>query len=149
MGKSTLANALLGHAHLRTSAVRDDGKGRHTTTHRELLRLPGGALLVDTPGMRELQLWASGDDAAGVDAAFPDIDALADQCRFRDCAHEHEPGCAVVAASADGSLDAERLEHWRKLRRELAWHHRRVDERAMREYVSFVKRVHRAMRTER
>jgi ribosome biogenesis GTPase len=109
-GKSTLVNALLGEERQATAAIRADGRGRHTTVTRELVALPGGALLVDTPGLREVGLW----DGAG--AAFADIDALAEDCRFADCGHETEPGCAVRAA-----VDAERIEAWRKLAREQAW----------------------------
>jgi ribosome biogenesis GTPase len=117
VGKSTLINRLLGAERLRTAAVRDDGKGRHTTTHRELVRLANGALLVDTPGMRELQLWTAD---GGLGSAFADIESLAVECRFRDCEHDAEPECAVRAAVAAGMLDAERLASWHKLRRELA-----------------------------
>jgi ribosome biogenesis GTPase len=124
-GKSTLINQLLGTDRFRTAVVREDGKGRHTTSHRELVRLRGGALLIDTPGMRELQLWDAG---AGLGATFSDIYALAGACRFRDCRHETEPGCAVRAAVDAGQLPAERLEHWRKLERELAYLARRQDE---------------------
>ncbi|AHG92357.1 ribosome biogenesis GTPase RsgA (plasmid) [Gemmatirosa kalamazoonensis] len=126
-GKSTLVNALLGHERMATRDVRDDGKGRHTTTHRELVPLDGGALLVDTPGMRELALWG-GD--GGVEATYADVEALADECRFRDCAHDGEPGCAVADAVAAGTLGTDRLASWRKLRRELAHLARRDDPRA-------------------
>jgi ribosome biogenesis GTPase len=95
--------------------VRRDGRGRHTTRHRELIALPGGALVVDTPGLRELQLW-DGD----LDAAFPDVLALAATCRFSDCGHESEPGCAVQAAIAAGELGSERLDSYRALEQELA-----------------------------
>lgn len=125
VGKSTLANALLGEQRLATGAVRaDDSRGRHTTTHRELFALPGGALLLDTPGMRELQLWADDSSLAG---AFPDVEAFAVRCRFRDCAHDREPGCAVQAAVADGTLPGDRFESWRKLQRELRRLERRQD----------------------
>jgi ribosome biogenesis GTPase len=128
VGKSTLVNALLGEARQATGAVRDDdSRGRHTTTHRELVPLPGGAVLLDTPGMRELQLWA-GEES--LESAFPDVKALAAACRFRDCAHEGEPGCAVLGAVAAGALDAARLESWRKLQRELHWLATRQDARA-------------------
>jgi ribosome biogenesis GTPase len=123
-GKSTLVNALLGEERQRTGAMREDGGGRHTTTHRELIDLPSGASIIDTPGMRELQLWASPD---GLDEAFHDIVALAADCRFRDCAHRTEPGCAVLAAIEQGHLDQERLESWRKLARELEYLERRKD----------------------
>lgn len=128
-GKSTLANRLLGADLLATRAVRADGKGRHTTTHRELFRLAAGALLVDTPGMRELALW---DADAGLDGAFADVLALAADCRFRDCGHDGEPGCAVRAALDDGRLDAARVAHWRALRRELAHLERQQDAHARR-----------------
>ena len=119
VGKSTLVNALLGEERQDTGTVRaDDSRGRHTTTHRELIPLPGGAVLLDTPGMRELQLWG---DESTLAESFPDVEALAGQCRFRDCRHDAEPGCAVRAADADGALAAGRLESWRKLQRELAW----------------------------
>lgn len=102
-------------------------RGRHTTTHRELVPLPGGALLLDTPGMRELQLWG---DASGLEEAFADIAALAEHCRFRDCGHAGEPGCAVQAAVDRGGLDAPRLASWHKLQRELRRLATRQDARA-------------------
>lgn len=143
-GKSTLANALLGEARLRTGEMRDDGGGRHTTTHRELVRTPAGALLIDTPGMRELGLWS--DEEGGFTAAFPDIEALAGACRFRDCAHDSEPGCAVTAAVAEGRLGADRLESWHGLRRELAWVERKTDETAAAREKARVRAFHRAIR---
>jgi ribosome biogenesis GTPase len=115
VGKSSLLNRLAGRELMRTSALAADGTGRHTTTHRELIRLPGGALVIDTPGLRELQLW-DGDSSA----SFADVEALAAECRFADCAHVHEPGCAVLAAVDDGTLALDRLRSWRKLQRELA-----------------------------
>jgi len=119
VGKSTLVNALLGHDRQRTGAVReDDARGRHTTTHRELIRLPDGGLLIDTPGLRSLGVAGAGD---GIGSAFADIEALAEGCRFRDCRHETEPGCAVLAALADGRLDKDRFESHRKLEREAAY----------------------------
>lgn len=127
VGKSTLVNALVGHDAQRTSAERvEDTRGRHTTTERQLLKLEGGALLIDTPGMRELALWA---DAAGEHGNFDDIDALASTCRFRDCKHQGEPGCAVVAAVEAGTLPAERLAHVHKLERELLYQRARVEVR--------------------
>ncbi len=131
-GKSSLLNALLGHEVAATSAVRDgDKKGRHTTVHRELFMLPGGGLLVDTPGTRELGLWL-GEGGAG--SGFVDIDALAADCRFRDCAHQDEPGCAVRAAVDDGDLDPDRYESFLRQGRERRWleetdHERRTRER--------------------
>jgi ribosome biogenesis GTPase len=116
VGKSTLANRLLGADHLITTDIRDDGKGRHTTTHRELLPLPGGAVLIDTPGLRGLQLW---DSEEGLERAFAEVEALFGGCRFGDCAHDTEPGCAVLAALADGTLEPRRWESYRKLQREL------------------------------
>jgi ribosome biogenesis GTPase / thiamine phosphate phosphatase len=128
-GKSTLTNALLGANRMLTQDTRDaDGKGRHTTTHRELVKLPGGAMLIDTPGMRELALWdADSDD--GVAAVFDDIAALAAQCRFTDCQHQAEPDCAIRQALSDGSLDPNRLQSFRKLQRELAYVERQHDKR--------------------
>ena len=118
VGKSTLVNALAGQALMATQAIIEEGaRGRHTTTHRELTLLPSGGLVLDTPGMRELGLW---DNEAGVAAAFGDIEALAAQCRFGDCAHRTEPGCAVRTALEDGSLDPDRWKSFGKLQRELA-----------------------------
>lgn len=116
VGKSTLANALLGAEHLATTAIRTDGKGRHTTTHRELIPLPGGAVLIDTPGLRGLQLW---DAEEGLERAFAEVEALIPHCRFADCEHRTEPGCAVLDALADGRLEPRRWESYCKLQREL------------------------------
>lgn len=113
VGKSTLINALLGRELLPTAGLRRDDKGRHTTTRRELIRLPQGGVVLDTPGMRELGL-----DVADVPQAFADIDALARHCRFHDCTHTAEPGCAVKAAVAQGTLDADRLNSYFKLKKE-------------------------------
>jgi ribosome biogenesis GTPase len=143
VGKSTLVNALLGAERQRTADVRDDGAGRHTTTHRELLELPGGASLIDTPGMRELQLWSASD---GFESAFDDIASLAADCRFRDCAHESEPDCAVRAAVARGSLDESRLASWRDLRRELAYLERKQDAAAAAAMQSHTKSATRLLR---
>lgn len=124
-GKSTLLNVLAGEERMATREVRAaDDRGRHTTSHRELVLLPSGALILDTPGMRELGLW---DADEGVAATFADIAALADQCRFRDCGHGEEPGCAVRAALDDGSLDPGRLYNYEKLQAELAHDRRRQD----------------------
>jgi ribosome biogenesis GTPase len=125
-GKSTLTNALLGREHLATADIRADGKGRHTTTHRELVVLPSGGALIDTPGLRGVGLFL-GDD--GLDRAFADVEALAAGCRFADCAHVGEPGCAVLAAVEAGSLAPRRLESWRKLGREAEWIAARSDAR--------------------
>lgn len=125
VGKSTLVNALAGETLMTTQAIREhDARGRHTTTHRELIRLPDGALLLDTPGMRELGLW---DAEEGVSAVYGDVEALAGRCRFADCRHEREPGCAVQAALSEGALDAERWRGYQKLQRELAHEGRKDD----------------------
>lgn len=142
-GKSTLLNALLGDIRMRTSPVREDGRGRHTTTHRQLFRLPNGALLIDTPGLRELQLWGEEDS---VDATFDDVAALASVCRFSDCEHESEPGCAVLEAVERGQLDPERLAHWRQLRAELAYLARREEGRAAQEWKRLAASGARALR---
>jgi ribosome biogenesis GTPase len=127
-GKSTLTNALAGAEVMATNSLRADGKGRHTTTHRELIVLPGVGVVLDTPGLRSVGLVA---DAEAVADAFPEIAELSKSCRFRDCAHETEPGCAVLAALEDGSLDERRLASWRKLGREAAYQARRADARLM------------------
>jgi ribosome biogenesis GTPase / thiamine phosphate phosphatase len=116
VGKSTLVNRLLGHEHLETGQERRDGAGRHTTTRRELVPLPAGGLLIDNPGMREVGLWQAED---GVEKAFDDVASLAEGCRFGDCEHDSEPGCAVQAAVAQGALGQERLASFRKLAPEL------------------------------
>lgn len=129
-GKSTLVNALLGEARMATGEVRDsDGRGRHVTTHRQLVLLPGGGVLLDTPGMRELQL----ADADGLEAVFGEIAALAARCRYRDCRHDTEPGCAVKEAVGSGELAGERLEHFRKLEREAHANELRRDEHMRRQ----------------
>ncbi|MGW7408531.1 ribosome small subunit-dependent GTPase A [Streptomyces sp. NPDC054833] len=118
-GKSTLANALVGQDVMDVQAIRDmDGKGRHTTTTRNLLALPGGGVLIDTPGLRGVGLW---DAETGVGQVFSEIEELAQRCRFHDCAHESEPGCAVLAAVDAGELPQRRLESYRKLMRENQW----------------------------
>jgi ribosome biogenesis GTPase len=147
-GKSTLINAWLGEERLPTGAVRDeDARGRHTTTARELVVLPGGGVVIDTPGLRSLGLGT--DREVGMAAAFSDIEALAEGCRFRDCAHEAEPGCAVRAAVEAGELDADRFASYAKLARELAYEERRVDPAAAREQREYWKRIHKAARRDR
>ena len=132
VGKSTLVNALLGEDRQATAEVRgSDSRGRHTTTHRELFELPGGALLVDTPGIRALEVLGADE---GVEAAFDDVADLAAACRFSDCRHDGEPGCAIRAALADGTLSEERLASHRKLERELARTAREGNPRARAEH---------------
>ena len=143
VGKSTLVNVLLGEERQATAAVRaDDSRGRHTTTHRELFELPWGALLVDTPGIRALEVLGA---EAGVDVAFDDIASIAAGCRFGDCRHEGEPGCAVRAALADGRLSTERLASHRKLEREVARLARESDPRARAEHRRAWKVIHKSV----
>ncbi|MCZ7588282.1 MAG: ribosome small subunit-dependent GTPase A [Gaiella sp.] len=130
VGKSTLVNTLAGEELLDTQELRSDGQGRHTTTRRELVQLPGGALVIDTPGMRELQLWVA-DEA--LEETFDDVTSLFQHCRFSDCSHESEPGCAVKEALADGTLAPERWDSYLKLEAELAALERRLDKRAQSE----------------
>jgi ribosome biogenesis GTPase len=128
VGKSTLINRLLGEERLATGAVRaDDGRGRHTTTHREMVLLPRGAVLIDNPGMRAVGLWGGEE---GLSGAFEDIEALAVDCRYADCRHDREPGCAVRAALERGDLAEERMRSYRKMERELTFLAERQDGRA-------------------
>ena len=127
VGKSTLVNRWVGRAALATAEVDAEGKGKHTTTHRELVRLPWGALVVDTPGLRELGLWEAEE---GLRETFDDLEALGEACRFRDCAHETEPGCAIRGAAESGAVVPARYEAFLKLRRELAALGKRKDARA-------------------
>ncbi len=144
VGKSTLINHMLGEERLRTRGVREsDDRGRHTTTNRQLLLLPSGALVIDTPGMRELQLW---DVGAGVVASFDDIASLAASCRFTDCGHEKEPGCAVAKAVTARELEADRLASWRKLQKELKHVAVLQDQRAQIEEKRRWKVIHKAQR---
>lgn len=124
VGKSTLINRLLGTQSQSTQSVREDGRGRHTTTRRELLFSAQGGMVIDTPGMRELQLW---NDDEGLQLTFDEIETLARNCRYRDCTHQEEPGCAVREAVDNGILSADRLSSLHKLQRELAWLNRRDD----------------------
>ena len=126
-GKSTLTNALTGGSGQEVQATRDaDGKGRHTTTTRDMVPLPGGGVLIDTPGLRGVGLWDAG---SGLTQVFAEIEQLAEDCRFQDCSHESEPGCAVLAALEDGRLSHRRLDSYRKLLRENAWIASRTDQR--------------------
>ena len=144
-GKSTLVNALAGDQLMKVQEVRDyDGKGRHTTTHRELVPLPSGGALIDTPGMRELQLW---DSDEGIDSTFRDITELAASCKFHDCAHDEEPGCAVKHALSDGTLMPERFASFRKQQRELAAIARKKDKRLASEETKRWKKIHREARS--
>jgi ribosome biogenesis GTPase len=129
-GKSTLVNALVGHQVLATTAVREDNRGMHTTTARHLVRVPGAGLVLDTPGMRELSLWADED---ALEATFVDLEDFARDCRFHDCRHDSEPGCAVLAAIESGLVEESRLASWRKLQRELAFLARKQDVRLAQE----------------
>ncbi len=141
VGKTTLLNRLLGTEDFITAAVRtSDGRGRHTTTNRQLIRLPEGALIIDTPGMRELGNFGAGE---GISATYADIFEFADECRFRDCTHQHEQGCAVLAAIASGQLTQQRLDNYRKLERESAHYERSYLEKRNRdkEFGKMVKGV--------
>ncbi|MEO8337913.1 MAG: ribosome small subunit-dependent GTPase A [bacterium] len=144
VGKSTLLNHLAGRLLMRTGDVRDDGRGRHTTTHRELVRLPNDVLVIDTPGMRELQLWSA---ESGLAQTFEDVTALSHDCRFGNCAHDGEPGCAVADAIRSGGLDADRLASWRKLSREAARAALEQDAVAAAAQRAKVKSIHRLART--
>ena len=142
-GKSTIINALLGFARQDTGKVRDwDDKGRHTTTRRELVQLPGGGILIDTPGMRELQIAEAGE---GLLTAFDDIDALAAQCAFGNCTHGPEPDCAVKAAIAAGTITVDRLAGWNKLVRELRYRTQWESKRAAAEAKARDKVAHKAL----
>jgi ribosome biogenesis GTPase / thiamine phosphate phosphatase len=143
VGKSSLVNRLVGSERQDVAALRADGRGRHTTTHRELIPLPGGGLVLDTPGMREIGLWEASD---GVDRTFADVTELAAACRFRNCAHDGEPGCAVLTAVDEGRLPAERLESYRKLLRELRHLEVKGDPRALAEARKRRRRFARSLR---
>ncbi len=149
VGKTTLLNALLGEERFATHAVREsDQRGRHTTTRRHLTPLPGGAMMIDTPGMRELGLLGT---EAGLMAAFPDIEALADHCQFSDCAHDSEKGCAVLEAVEAGDLEPERLRSWKKLHRESERHELSLAERRRRDKAQgkLYKRIQQAKKDRR
>jgi ribosome biogenesis GTPase / thiamine phosphate phosphatase len=144
VGKSTLVNTLAGEDLLAVREIReDDDRGRHTTTHRQMVLLPSGGVMVDTPGMREMQLWEADEGLAG---SFKDIERLAEGCRFRDCRHSGEPGCAVRLAVEAGELSHERLAGYEKLQRELHYLKRKIDQRAAQEETRRWKIQHKAMR---
>lgn len=143
VGKSTLINRLLDDEQLRTQAVRaSDSRGQHTTTHRELFRLPGGCLVIDNPGIREIQLW---EGTASLSSVFDDVAELAPGCRFADCLHETEPGCAVRQAIEDGTLDSARLENLRRLEGEAAALEARKDVRLKREHDRKLSKLYRSV----
>jgi ribosome biogenesis GTPase / thiamine phosphate phosphatase len=144
VGKSTIVNRLLGRDLQEVEQVREsDSRGRHTTTGRQLFALPGGALLMDTPGLRELQLW---DANEGISQTFAEIEAFAARCRFTNCTHGREPGCAVQAAIQTGALDLGRLENWRKVQRELEFLERKNDPEARQNERQRIKRLMRGVR---
>jgi ribosome biogenesis GTPase len=143
VGKSSLTNRLIGKDVQAVAGLRNDDRGRHTTSARQLIELAEGGILIDTPGLRELGLL---DDAGGVEASFADVEAFADRCRFRDCKHEGEPGCGVAAAIAAGELPAERLASYRKLLREIAAGERKRDPVLAGRTKARWKEIHRAMR---
>lgn len=145
VGKSTLINRILGAERQRTSTISDAvGKGRHTTTHRELIVAPSGVLVIDTPGLRELQLWDV--DPSAIDATFADVASLAARCRFSDCSHQAEPGCAIRTALDAGRLDPGRWQNFQKLQREQAYAARKADARLERDVKSKWKKLNTAMR---
>ncbi|HEY2421408.1 MAG TPA: ribosome small subunit-dependent GTPase A [Neobacillus sp.] len=147
VGKSTLTNRLLGEEKQVVQEIRQaDDKGRHTTTHREMILLPNGCVLIDTPGMRELQLW---EGSEGLSETFAEIDELAFHCRFRDCLHNDEPGCAVVEAIEQGIIDAGRLSSYNKLQKELAYIERKADKRAQADVKKKWKNIHMQIRNKK
>jgi ribosome biogenesis GTPase len=142
VGKSTMINALLQSETQTTKQTLSDSRGQHTTTSRRLFSMPSGGVLIDTPGIRELQLWDSG----GLENAFEDISRLASRCRFTDCKHGTEPGCAVREAVANGELDEKRLANFDKLKREMDYLERRHDPAALAEQRKRWKQVHKAVK---
>ncbi|WLD93946.1 ribosome small subunit-dependent GTPase A [Alkalihalobacillus sp. AL-G] len=143
-GKSTLVNSLFGSDIQKVKEIREgDDKGKHTTTHRELFLMPQGGLMIDTPGMRELQLWNSSE---GLSESFRDVEGLAELCKFRDCQHEGEPGCAVNAAIELGELTDERYSAYKKLQRELAYLERKNNQRAQQQEKAKWKKITKSMR---
>lgn len=143
VGKSTLTNTLLGHGRQDTQTPNRDGKGRHTTSGRQLFVLPNGALMMDTPGLREVGM---GGEVESVDAVFADLAALAERCRFADCRHRTEPGCAVLAAQERGQVDEARVASWHALRAESAWRSSLMDVAVAQERKRNAKVISRAVR---
>ncbi|GLB61183.1 hypothetical protein NCCP133_33130 [Cytobacillus sp. NCCP-133] len=147
VGKSTLTNYLLGQEKQKVQGIKvSDNKGKHTTTHRELIILPEGAVLIDTPGMRELQLWES---ESALRERFSDIETAAEFCKFRNCTHEEEPGCAVIRKIEKGTLSQERFNSYKKLLRELAYLDRKQDKRAQSEERKRWKKISASVKTKR
>lgn len=143
VGKSTITNQLAQQEIQAVNSLRKDERGRHTTTHRELIILPSGGLLIDTPGIREIQFW---NGSEGFQATFSDIDELANSCRFRNCQHDSEPGCAVQAAILNGSLDERRFDSYQKLQQELKYMERKHDRKAALVEKEKWKKIHKEMR---
>ena len=144
VGKSTLINQLIGEEHLQTGSVRStDDRGKHTTTRRELIVLNSGAILIDTPGMRELQLWHGEDDET---ESFSEIDQLAIDCRYADCTHTHEAGCAVIASLEEGELSEGQYHNYLKMRKELRYLEEKQSEKGMLERKAREKRIHKQIR---
>ncbi|HEY9853836.1 MAG TPA: ribosome small subunit-dependent GTPase A [Leptolyngbyaceae cyanobacterium] len=143
VGKSTITNQLAQKEIQAVNSLRKDERGRHTTTHRELIILPSGGLLIDTPGMREIQFW---NGSEGFQETFTEISELASLCRFRDCQHDTEPGCAVQQALLDGTLDEERFDSYLKLQQELAYMTRKQDKKASLVEKEKWKKIHKAIR---
>nr|WP_192598703.1 ribosome small subunit-dependent GTPase A [Sporosarcina limicola] len=144
VGKSSLTNAICGDEMMVVQDIRgDDDKGRHTTTHRELVKIPTGGVLIDTPGMREFQLW---ENSESLDSGFKDVEAFADACKFNDCQHGNEPGCAIQEALATGTLAADRYASYLKLQKELAFLERKIDRAAQSAERNKWKKVTKSMR---
>ncbi|MGL4522519.1 MAG: ribosome small subunit-dependent GTPase A [Bacilli bacterium] len=144
VGKSTLLNALMNEQVAKTGGIReDDAKGRHTTTHRELFFLPSGGMVIDTPGMRQLQLW---DGGSSIDTTFSDVEDLAQTCRFHDCQHQQEPGCSVQDALQTGTLKQERFQSYLKLQKELAYAERKQNDAAARTEKEKWKKISKAQK---
>lgn len=146
VGKSTLVNSLLETDKMKTNTIReDDSKGKHTTTHRELIVLPKGGVLVDTPGMREFQLWSK-EENHGLSESFSDVKSLITECKFNDCQHDTEPGCAVKEAIKDGTLSQDRYDSYVKLQKELAYVERKENEKLMRQEKEKWKKISKTLK---